>query len=92
MSIMVIWRILILGVFRALSRFLFSKHLLCLLLSLELVLVMLFSIILCIGEIYISLIYLVMGVCEGAVGISLLVAVSRAWGGNYVAGYRLRRC
>jgi hypothetical protein len=87
-----LWGILLLGVFRAFRRFLFEKHLLGLLLRLELVLIMIFRLLLVGGEVYISLVYMTMGVCEGAIGISLLIVISRSFGGRYLARYRLRRC
>nr|YP_009512683.1 NADH dehydrogenase subunit 4L [Vargula tsujii]AXJ93388.1 NADH dehydrogenase subunit 4L [Vargula tsujii] len=84
--------VFVVGIFSAFSSFLLDKHLLGLLMSLELMLMMLFGLLLLSGEIYLSLIYLTMGVCEGAVGLSLLVVVSRSHSGGFLASYSLSRC
>lgn len=88
----IVSRVFVVGIFRAFSSFLLDKHLLGLLMSLELILIMLFGLLLVSGEVYLRLIYLTMGVCEGAVGLSLLVVISRSHRGGFLARYRLRRC
>nr|QLI42478.1 NADH dehydrogenase subunit 4L [Trogoderma granarium] len=63
------------------------KHLLLLLLSLEFIVLSLFSMIIYFlnfffGEIYFSMIFVSMGVCEGALVLSVLVSMVRTHGGD----------
>nr|AKR07181.1 NADH dehydrogenase subunit 4L [Nigidionus parryi] len=68
------------------------KHLLMMLLSLEFVVVSLFfSLYICMsyfgGEMYFLLIFLTMSVCEGALGLSLLVLLMRSYGNDYIQSF-----
>uniref|UniRef100_A0AAU6QDC7 NADH-ubiquinone oxidoreductase chain 4L n=1 Tax=Seira pallidipes TaxID=3053390 RepID=A0AAU6QDC7_9HEXA len=63
-----------------------GEHLLSVLLSLEYMVIFVF--LLCIlsffmSSFYYSLIYLIMAACEGALGLSILVVMSRTHGGDY---------
>nr|YP_010954871.1 NADH dehydrogenase subunit 4L [Serrognathus castanicolor]WMW30256.1 NADH dehydrogenase subunit 4L [Serrognathus castanicolor] len=70
------------------------KHLLLMLLSLEFVVVALFLFLnfyLCLynWEFYFLMIFLTMSVCEGALGLSLLVLLMRTYGNNYMISFSL---
>nr|NP_112430.1 NADH dehydrogenase subunit 4L [Tetrodontophora bielanensis]AAK30949.2 NADH dehydrogenase subunit 4L [Tetrodontophora bielanensis] len=61
------------------------KHLLLTLLSLEYIVLgifLMFFVIMSSGYLFYSLIYLVFGACEGALGLSILVTMSRTHGGD----------
>lgn len=68
------------------------EHLLSVLLSLEyMVLGVFIFFILSLGLLggYYSLIYLIIAACEGALGLSVLIVISRSYGGDYLRGLRL---
>nr|QNS37158.1 NADH dehydrogenase subunit 4L [Prosopocoilus bulbosus mandibularis] len=70
------------------------KHLLMMLLSLEFVVVGLFLMMyvyLCVysWEFYFLMVFLTMSVCEGALGLSLLVLLMRTYGNNYMISFNL---
>lgn len=70
------------------------KHLLITLLSLEYIILSLFILlfiylILNIIEIYLLIVFLVFNVCEGALGLSILVAIIRTHGNNYFQSFNL---
>nr|YP_009677011.1 NADH dehydrogenase subunit 4L [Dorcus hansi]QDH81671.1 NADH dehydrogenase subunit 4L [Dorcus hansi] len=70
------------------------KHLLLMLLSLEFVVVSLFFMLylfLCLfsWEFYFLMVFLTMSVCEGALGLSLLVLLMRSYGNNYMISFNL---
>nr|YP_009890100.1 NADH dehydrogenase subunit 4L [Polyphaga plancyi]QKK69173.1 NADH dehydrogenase subunit 4L [Polyphaga plancyi] len=70
------------------------KHLLAVLLSLEfLVLVLFFSLTVYLSgfnyELYFSLIFLSFSVCEGALGLSVLVSMIRSYGNDYFQSFSL---
>nr|YP_010954689.1 NADH dehydrogenase subunit 4L [Dorcus davidis]WMW30074.1 NADH dehydrogenase subunit 4L [Dorcus davidis] len=70
------------------------KHLLLMLLSLEFVVVALFLMLylyLCFynWEFYFLMVFLTMSVCEGALGLSLLVLLMRTYGNNYMISFNL---
>lgn len=44
------------------------------------------------GELYVSLIYLTLGACEGALGLSVLVAVIKHKGNDYLNSPSLTQC
>lgn len=73
------------------------KHLLITLLSLEYLILSLF-LFLCIYliknnlEIYFIILFLVFRVCEGALGLSILVSIVRTHGNNYFQSFNLLRC
>nr|YP_010294724.1 NADH dehydrogenase subunit 4L [Pectocera sp.]ULQ68876.1 NADH dehydrogenase subunit 4L [Pectocera sp.] len=70
------------------------KHLLLMLLSLEfIVLSLYFGVYICLSmymyEYYFSMIFLTMSVCEGALGLSILVAMIRSYGNDYFQSFSL---
>nr|YP_009709686.1 NADH dehydrogenase subunit 4L [Dorcus tenuihirsutus]QEX51705.1 NADH dehydrogenase subunit 4L [Dorcus tenuihirsutus] len=70
------------------------KHLLLMLLSLEFIVVALFLLLytyLCLYlyEFYFLMIFLTMSVCEGALGLSVLVLLMRTYGNNYMISFNL---
>nr|YP_010954715.1 NADH dehydrogenase subunit 4L [Dorcus linwenhsini]WMW30100.1 NADH dehydrogenase subunit 4L [Dorcus linwenhsini] len=70
------------------------KHLLLMLLSLEFVVVALFLMLymyLCFynWEFYFVMVFLTLGVCEGVLGLSLLVLLMRTYGNNYMISFNL---
>jgi NADH-ubiquinone oxidoreductase chain 4L len=67
------------------------EHLLVSLLSLEFIVLGIFFIFfnrLNFGVFY-SLFYLVVTACEGALGLSILVVISRSWGGDFFKSFNL---
>nr|YP_009526278.1 NADH dehydrogenase subunit 4L [Neolucanus maximus]AXU40292.1 NADH dehydrogenase subunit 4L [Neolucanus maximus] len=65
------------------------KHLLLMLLSLEFIVISLYmGLFTCLGmfnwELYFVLVFLTMSVCEGVLGLSLLVLLMRMYGNDYV--------
>nr|AVN67851.1 NADH dehydrogenase subunit 4L [Polyphaga aegyptiaca] len=73
------------------------KHLLIVLLSLEfLVLVLFYGLIVYLGgfnyELYFSLVFLTFSVCEGALGLSILVSMIRGYGNDYFQSFSLLQC
>lgn len=70
----------VLGVF---SFILFVNHLLGILLSLEFLVLIVFSIIRVIlweSSLYTSMLFLIFSVCEGVLGLTILVSIARAFG------------
>nr|YP_009590300.1 NADH dehydrogenase subunit 4L [Alcidodes juglans]QBM10387.1 NADH dehydrogenase subunit 4L [Alcidodes juglans] len=68
------------------------KHLLLMLLSLEICVVGLFGLMLMYfthyyNEFFLSMVYLTMSVCEGALGLSLLVFVVRTFGNDKIMSF-----
>lgn len=73
------------------------KHLLITLLSLEYIVLRLFMFIYIyiIGrysELYFLILFLVLGVCEGALGLSILVSIIRTHGNNYFQSFNSLIC
>lgn len=73
------------------------KHLLSILLSLEFIVLSLFLIILWFlnffnYEFYFSILYLTFTVCEGALGISILVSMIRTHGNDYFNSFSILQC
>lgn len=76
---------------------LIRKHLLSTLLSLEFIVLSLFFILLFFlniqnYEIYFSIFFLVFSVCEGALGISLIVSMIRTHGNDYFNSFSVLQC
>lgn len=76
---------------------LIRKHLLSTLLSLEFIVLSLFFILLFYlsiqnFEIYFSMFFLVFSVCEGALGISLIVSIIRTHGNDYFNSFSILQC
>jgi NADH-ubiquinone oxidoreductase chain 4L len=70
------------------------KHLLLILLSLEfIVLSLYFGLYICLifygYEYYFSMIFLTIRVCEGALGLSILVSMIRSYGNDYFQSFRI---
>ena len=73
------------------------KHLLSVLLSLEFIVLSLFFLLflflnLLNYEIYFSIIFLTFRVCEGALGVSILVSIIRTHGNDYFNSFSLLQC
>nr|APD14897.1 NADH dehydrogenase subunit 4L [Eupolyphaga sp. NS-2016]QYH44919.1 NADH dehydrogenase subunit 4L [Eupolyphaga sinensis] len=73
------------------------KHLLITLLSLEfLVLILFFSLYIYLNtinyELYFSVVFLTFSVCEGALGLSILVSMIRGYGNDYFQSFSLLQC
>nr|QUB07081.1 NADH dehydrogenase subunit 4L [Cryptocephalus flavolimbatus] len=86
---MYIYLINFMFIFGLLSFFLFRKHFLMMLMSLEfLVLSLYLGLFLYLAffnnEYFFALIYLTMSVCEGALGLSILVMMVRSHGNDYI--------
>lgn len=70
------------------------KHLLIILLRLEFIVLSLYFLILCYllilnYELYILIVFLVFSVCEGALGLSILVSIIRTHGNDYFKRFNL---
>lgn len=86
--------LLIIGLFVFVSN---RKHLLSILLSLEFIVLVLFLILfvylnLINFERFFSIIYLTFSVCEGALGLSILVSIIRTHGNDYFQSFRILQC
>nr|YP_010533746.1 NADH dehydrogenase subunit 4L [Sabethes tarsopus]UXX46897.1 NADH dehydrogenase subunit 4L [Sabethes tarsopus] len=73
------------------------KHLLCTLLSLESMVLILFSVLLLYlnfmkFESYFSMFFLSFGVCEGVLGLSILVSMIRTHGNDYFQSFSVLQC
>nr|QTC08171.1 NADH dehydrogenase subunit 4L [Parachauliodes japonicus] len=73
------------------------KHLLLMLLSLEFIVVSLFAWIMLFlfvfnYEMYFSMIFLTFTVCEGALGLSILVSMIRTHGNDYFNSFNILKC
>nr|YP_010701562.1 NADH dehydrogenase subunit 4L [Conchoderma hunteri]WCJ53110.1 NADH dehydrogenase subunit 4L [Conchoderma hunteri] len=72
-------------------------HLMVMLISLEYVALTGFFLILIISmysgvESYLSLIFLISSVCEGSLGVAILVGMARSFGGDYVSSLSILKC
>nr|YP_010254113.1 NADH dehydrogenase subunit 4L [Scaphidium formosanum]QTZ18654.1 NADH dehydrogenase subunit 4L [Scaphidium formosanum] len=70
------------------------KHLLLMLLSLEFIVVSLYLLVIIYLsfyslEFYLSMIYLTMSVCEGVLGLSILVSLIRTHGNDYYSSFNI---
>nr|QTC08158.1 NADH dehydrogenase subunit 4L [Parachauliodes japonicus] len=73
------------------------KHLLLMLLSLEFIVISLFAWIMLYlfmfnYELYFSMIFLTFTVCEGALGLSILVSMIRTHGNDYFNSFNILKC
>nr|QXF68539.1 NADH dehydrogenase subunit 4L [Yersinia mexicana] len=73
------------------------KHLLMTLLSLEFIVLILFIVlyyyfVLIGGELYMTMFFLSFAVCEGALGLSILVSMIRTHGNDYFNSFSLLQC
>lgn len=98
MLILIYWWIpiflLIIGIIIFVSN---RKHLLSILLCLEYIVLSLFLILFIYlniinGELYFSIIFLTFSVCEGALGLSILVSIIRTHGNNYFQSFSIIQC
>nr|AXS66047.1 NADH dehydrogenase subunit 4L [Tenebrionoidea sp. 19 KM-2017] len=82
--------VLLLGAF---SFSLKRKHLLSMLLSLEYMVIFLFLLIFLYlamsGEMYFSMVFLTFTVCEGALGLSVLISLIRTHGNDYFSSFSI---
>lgn len=73
------------------------KHLLSTLLRLEIVVLGLFGIVIYVrfiywGDLYLSIIFLTFRVCEGALGLGVLIFLVRSHGNDYFQTFSLLKC
>nr|YP_009648988.1 NADH dehydrogenase subunit 4L [Tramea virginia]QDA21700.1 NADH dehydrogenase subunit 4L [Orthetrum testaceum]QDA21713.1 NADH dehydrogenase subunit 4L [Tramea virginia]WJK72302.1 NADH dehydrogenase subunit 4L [Crocothemis servilia servilia] len=72
------------------------KHLLSTLLSLEFIVLSLFFYIFCVFisyfELYFLMYFLTFGVCEGALGLGILVSMIRSHGNDYFSSFSMLQC
>nr|WRO44597.1 NADH dehydrogenase subunit 4L [Hypoderma pantholopsum] len=72
------------------------KHLLSMLLSLEYIVLSLFMLLFMylslFGSLYLVMMFLVFSVCEGALGISILVSMIRTHGNDYFQSFNVLQC
>nr|YP_009057637.1 NADH dehydrogenase subunit 4L [Nymphes myrmeleonoides]AHY39220.1 NADH dehydrogenase subunit 4L [Nymphes myrmeleonoides] len=73
------------------------KHLLSMLLSLEFIVLSLFfllllSLIIYMWELYFLMLFLVFSVCEGVLGLSILVSMIRTHGNDYFQSFNILQC
>nr|QHN56426.1 NADH dehydrogenase subunit 4L [Dohrniphora cornuta] len=73
------------------------KYLLSMLLSLEFIMLSLFILLYMYMmfnkfEIYILMMFLIFMVCEGALGLSILVSMIRTYGNNYFQSFNILKC
>ena len=79
------------------SFILIRKHLLSILLRLEFIVLSLFFILLLLlnlfnFDIYFRMFFLVFSVCEGALGVSLIVSIIRTHGNDYFNSFSILQC
>nr|YP_010999342.1 NADH dehydrogenase subunit 4L [Cricotopus trifascia]WPM93188.1 NADH dehydrogenase subunit 4L [Cricotopus trifascia] len=92
------WLFMIYLFFMGLIAFISSrKHLLSILLSLEFIVLSLFFLLflflnLLNFEVYFSMMFLTFSVCEGALGVSILVSMIRTHGNDYFNSFSLLQC
>nr|YP_010697693.1 NADH dehydrogenase subunit 4L [Hypoderma sinense]WCF76321.1 NADH dehydrogenase subunit 4L [Hypoderma sinense]WJJ67912.1 NADH dehydrogenase subunit 4L [Hypoderma sinense] len=72
------------------------KHLLSMLLSLEYIALSLFLLLFIylsmLGSLYLVMMFLVFSVCEGALGVSILVSMIRTHGNDYFQSFSILQC
>nr|YP_010895232.1 NADH dehydrogenase subunit 4L [Orthoprosopa grisea]WJW73771.1 NADH dehydrogenase subunit 4L [Orthoprosopa grisea] len=86
--------LLMMGVFSFISN---RKHLLLMLLSLEYIVLILFYLLfmylnMMSYESYFSMIFMTFSVCEGVLGLSILVAMIRTYGNDYFQSFNMLQC
>lgn len=99
LKLMIIYNILVIVLFlRGVYVFVsLRKHLLSMLLSLEFIMLSLFIFLFYFlvnynSEIYVLIIFLIFIVCEGALGLSILVSIIRTHGNNYFQSFNILIC
>nr|AVN67967.1 NADH dehydrogenase subunit 4L [Pycnoscelus sp. B103] len=73
------------------------KHLLATLLSLEFIVLMLYFVLYYYltsfnFELFFSMVFLTFSVCEGALGLSILVSMIRSYGSDFFSAYSMLQC
>lgn len=96
LKLMIVYKVIVIVIFmRGAFVFVsFRKYLLNILLSLEFIMLRLFIIIFIILvwyeiEIYVLILFLIFVVCEGALGLSILVSIIRTHGNNYFQSFNV---
>jgi len=89
-----IFVIFIFGVYSFIS---YRKHLLAILLSLEVLVLNLFIILVIFYiiiefEVYFTIIFLTFSVCEGVLGLSILISIIRTHGNDYFNNFSILQC
>lgn len=98
MLILIYWRFIFILFFSGVLVFVLNcKHLLVILLSLEFIVLSLFLYLfiylnLINYESFFSVIYLTFCVCEGALGLSILVSLIRTYGNDYFNSFSVLQC
>nr|YP_009689678.1 NADH dehydrogenase subunit 4L [Sabethes undosus]QEE94407.1 NADH dehydrogenase subunit 4L [Sabethes undosus] len=97
MNLYIIYIFLIMFLFSSMTFVSSRKHLLCTLLSLEFMVLILFSILLFYlsymkFESYFSMFFLSFCVCEGVLGLSILVSMIRTHGNDYFQSFSVLQC
>jgi len=98
MLIVLKWRIIFYLIFMGLISFIFSyKHLLSILLRLEFIVLSLFFFLFFFlrrfsYEIYFTILFLTFRVCEGALGISIIVSIIRSHGNDNFRAFNILQC
>lgn len=92
-----LWVYLILFIFSLIVFVSNRKHLLVTLLSLEFIILILYGVIfICLNimnyEYYYSIVFLTFSVCEGSLGLSILVSLIRTHGNDYFQTYNILQC
>lgn len=91
------WLYLILFIFRLIVFVSNRKHLLITLLRLEFIILILYGVIfMCLNllnyEYYYRIVFLTFRVCEGSLGLSILVSLIRTHGNDYFQTYNILQC
>jgi len=73
------------------------KHLINMLISLEYIVLSTFLLLILVSftiglETYIRLIFLVASVCEGSLGVGIIVGIVRSHGSDYIRSFRVLKC
>ena len=89
--------ILIIFIFGCIVFIFTRKHLLCILLRLEFIVLILFRLLLFYlnyinYEVYFRIFFLTFSVCEGVLGLSILVSIIRTHGNNYFQRFSILQC
>ena len=98
MIILINWGLPFLIIIRGVLIFVSNrKHLLSILLSLEYIVLSLFYILFIYLNIlnyenYFSIVFITFSVCEGVLGLSILVSIIRTYGNDYFQSFRILQC
>nr|ADW83157.1 NADH dehydrogenase subunit 4L [Boreus elegans] len=98
MMMLIYWLMPIIFIISGMWSFAFKrKHLLITLLSLEYIILSLFLLLFIYlniydNEIFFSMMFLCFSVCEGVMGLSILVSMIRAYGNDYFQSFNILQC